>query len=159
MRIENPTVAFATVVSNRRRERAAVTGERFRMPTRWPESMLASQPADRSALIGASARSLEADCVERTVQVIGLVGGLLADLGFHVFAIGAESRPPRLSIMVWVCGEDTDAAEGEQLAALEVPGILIGSRVDVLDRWARIESRQWATATSSSACWQTRSSN
>lgn len=136
VKIEDPTLAFSTVVPNRRRSRAASAGERFRLGLHGLDCGPTSRPTERSAVIGASSWALKTEQVEGSVELIGLVGGLLADLGFQVCPIGADARRQRPSIVVWVCGNETQTDEYEQLAALGVPGLSIGSCVEGLDDWS-----------------------
>ncbi len=138
VKIQDPTVAFSTVVPNRRRTRAAAVGERFRLGLHGLDCGPTSRPTERSAVIGASSWALKTEQVEASVELIGLVGGLLADLGFQVCPVGADARPQRPSIVVWVCGDETEADEYEQLAAMGVPGLSIGSCVEGLDEWSFI---------------------
>jgi len=84
---------------------------------------------------------LKAERVEETVSTIGLVSGLLVDDGFGVCPIAANRRDqPRPSLVVWVCGDETQADEFEQLAEIGAPGISIGSCVYGLDEWAFLDS-------------------
>ena len=138
VKIQDPTVAFSQVVTARRRLRAASTGERFRLGLHGLECGSTSPIADRAAVIGASAWALKAEQIEGTVGLIGLVGGLLADLGFQVCPIGADARPQRPSLVVWVCGDETESDEYRQLAAMGVPGLSIGSCVEGLEEWSFI---------------------
>lgn len=142
VKIQDPTVAFSTVVASRRRSRAATAGERFRLGLHGLECGQTSLATDRSALIGASSWALKAEQVEQTVEVIGLVGGLLADLGFQVCPIGADVRPQRPTVVVWVCGDETQADEYEQLAAMGVPGLSVGSCVEGLVDWLFITTEE-----------------
>ena len=118
VKIHDPTVAYSTVVPRRRRSRAAAAGERFRLGVHDVHCPPSSPTASRSALIGASSWALKSEQVERTVELIGIAGGLLADLGFQVCPIGADARPKRPSLVVWVCGDETQADEYTQLAAM-----------------------------------------
>lgn len=136
VKIQDPTVAFSTVVPSRRRSRATAAGERFRLGLHGLDCGPTPRPTERSAVIGASSWALKTEQVEGSVELIGLVGGLLADLGFQVCPIGADARPQRPSIVVWVCGDETRADEYEQLAALGVPGLSIGSCVEGLEDWS-----------------------
>lgn len=138
VKIQDPTVAFSQVVTARRRSRAASTGERFRLGLHGLECGSISPAAERAAVIGASAWALKAEQVEGTVELIGLVGGLLADLGFQVCPIGADARPQRPSIVVWICGDETESDDYRQLAAMGVPGLSIGSCVEGLEEWSFI---------------------
>lgn len=52
--------------------------------------------------MGASARALTEEHLEQTVAIIGIVGGLLADLGFRVSAAGTEGQLHRPALIVWV---------------------------------------------------------
>jgi hypothetical protein len=139
VKLQDPTLPFASVVPERRATRAAADGERFRLGT----SGLRRAPVDhagRVAVIAASGRALQSDQVEGALAHIGLVGGILADLGFEVTAAGAladDGAPPAL--FVWVCGDHTAPAEARQLAAFAAPGLSIGARFDGLEEWGSIE--------------------
>jgi hypothetical protein len=140
VKIQDPTVAFSHVVTARRRGRAALTAERFRLGIHGLECGSASPPSDRAAVVGASAWALKAEQVEDTVELIGVVGGLLADLGFQVCPIGADVRPPRPSIVWWICVDETESDEYLKLVAMGVPGLSLGSCVDCLDDWSFIST-------------------
>jgi hypothetical protein len=142
VKIQDPSIAFSQVVASRRRSRAASTGERFRLGLHGLECGSTSPAMERAAVIGASAWALKAEQVEGTVELIGLAGGLLADLGFQVCPIGADSRPQRPSVVVWICGDETESDEYRQLAAIGVPGLSIGSCVDGLDDWSFITTEE-----------------
>ncbi len=143
VKIQDPTLAYSTVVPRRRASRAAANGERFRLSLHGLDCGATSRAADRRAVIGASAWALKAEQVDRTVAIIGLVGGLLADLGFQVCPIGADANPTlRPSVVVWVCGDETQSDELEQLAAIGSLGLSIGSCVEGLDGWSFLESDQ-----------------
>lgn len=147
MKIEDPTVVYSTVVTRRRRSRATASGDSFRLGLHGLDCGATSQETGRTSVIGASAWALKAEQVERSVEIIGIVGGLLADLGFHVCPIGADAnRRLRPSIVVWVCGDETEAEaeadEYRQLAAIGAPGLSIGSCVDGLDGWGFLEFEQ-----------------
>lgn len=143
VKIQDPTVAFSTVVPNRRRSRAAAAGERFRLGLHDLDCGPTSRPTERSAVIGASSWALKTEQVEGSVELIGLVGGLLADLCFQVCPIGVVARAQRRpSIAVWVRGDETQADEYEQLAALGVPGLAIGSCVEGLEDWSFITTEE-----------------
>lgn len=142
VKIQDPTVAFSAVVPSRRRSRAAAAGERFRLGLHGLDCGPTSRPTERGAVIGASSWALKTEQVEGSVELIGLVGGLLADLGFRVCPIGADARRQRPSIVVWVCGDETQADEYEQLAALGVLGLSIGSCVEGLDDWSFVTTEE-----------------
>lgn len=125
--------AFSTVVPSRRRSRAAAAGERFRLGLHGLDCGSTASVASRSAVIGASAWAIKTERVERTVELIGMAGGLLADLGYQVCPIGAAGRQERPSLVIWVCGDETRADEYEQLSDMGVPGLSIGSCVEDLD--------------------------
>lgn len=139
MKLHDPTSPFADVITRRRRERAALNAERFRLGVHGapctPPS--AGQP---SAALGASAWALKPERVERTLMHLGSLGGLLTDLGYKVCTIGslaeADARP---SLVAWVCGDETRSDEYDQLVALDAPGLSIGACVDDLDTWSNIE--------------------
>jgi hypothetical protein len=142
VKIQDQTAAFSTIVPSRRRSRAAAAGERFRLGLHGLDCSPSPEVASRSAVIGASSWALKAEQVERTVELIGIAGGLLADLGFHVCPIGADGRPERPSLVVWVCGDETRADEYELLAAMGIPGLSIGSCVEDLEDWSFITTEE-----------------
>lgn len=138
MKLQDPTAPFADVIVRRRRERAASDAECFRFggrpPTRHPRP--SSGPV---AVVGASDWALDPSRVERTLAHIGALGGLLADLGYDVYAVSAlpdlDARP---SFVGWVGGDET-AAELDQLVALDAPGLAVGATVDGIETWGSIE--------------------
>lgn len=122
-KIHNPTVAYSTVVPRRRRSRAAAAGERFQLGVHDVHCRRA--PWQRAvALIGASSWALKSEQVERTVEIIGTAGGLLADPRFQVCPIVADAPTQATLARVWVCGDETQADEHTQLAAMGVAGPL-----------------------------------
>ena len=141
VKLQDSAIAFSTVVSDRRGLRASQDAERFRLGLHGLDCTSNSLPTRATAVIGASAWALKAEQVDHTVQIIGRLGGLLADLGFQVCPVGADATrtaPP--SLMVWVCGDETQADEYEQLKEIGAPGLSIGSCVDGLDDWDYIET-------------------
>lgn len=140
MKLQDPSRQFAHVVSSRRTARAGEVGERFRLGLHGLECGSSASRNSRSAVIGASAWALKAEQIEDTVGIIGLVGGLLADLGLTVCPVGADgARSARPALVVWVCGDETRADEYDQLEAIGSPGVSIGACVDRLDDWDAIE--------------------
>ncbi len=90
-------------------------------------------------MVGASNWALDPSRAERTLAHIGALGGLLADLGYDVYAVSAlpdlDARP---SFVGWVGGDET-AAEHDQLVALDAPGLAVGATVDGIETWGSIE--------------------
>lgn len=138
MQVSDPTVKFSGVVANRRRSRAATCGERFRLGDHALDLGRPSEPLE-GAVIAASAAALTEERLEQTVEIIGIVGGLLADLGFGVCAAGAEGQRPRPAPIVWVGGDETRPDEHERLDAMGVPGLWLGPGVAGLGGWASVE--------------------
>jgi hypothetical protein len=136
--IQDPTVAFSTVVARRRQARAAVDAGRFRLGVHGLPCGPSSDETGLRVVIGASAWALKSQQREPTLRTIGLVGGLLVDMGFQVCPIGADEKGPLPSLIVWVCGNETQADEYEQLAVIGVPGLSIGSCVEGLEAWGQI---------------------
>lgn len=136
MKLQDPTAPFAGIIARRRRERAGEAAEIFRFGGRAPGSRPSSGPV---AVVGASAWALAPERIERTAAHLGALGGVLADLGYDVFAVSAlpelDARPKFIG---WVGGEET-ADERDQLADLDVPGLAVGSRLDGFDAWTSIE--------------------
>lgn len=139
MKLQDASIAFADVVPTRRRLRAEEIGSRFRLGLDGLECGSQASPETRTALIGASAWSLKTERIEETVEIIGLVGGLLCDIGLTVCPVGADVPTHRPDLIVWVCGDETRADEYEQLVRIGSRGIAIGSCVEGLDDWDAIE--------------------
>ena len=99
--------------------RASQDAERFRLGLHGLDCTANSLPTKSSAVIGASAWALKAEQVDHTVQIIGRLGGLLVDLGFQVYPVGADATRTALpSLMVSVCGDET----GNDSASMIPPG-------------------------------------
>lgn len=137
--LKDPTEAFAGIVANRRAERAAIDGERFRLGA---ETM---QSSDRSdgwplVLIGASAWALTTGQVEHTLQTIGRIGGALTDWGCEVRPIGsAGSQGGSPAFVVWVSGDETRTDECDELRRFDASGVSVGSPVSELTDWVSID--------------------
>jgi len=138
MQVRDPTVRFSGVVADRRRSRSATCGEWFRLGDHAPDLGRPRAPLE-GAVIGASARALTEEHLDQTVAIIGVVGGLLADLGFRVSAAGTEGQLRRLALIVWVGGDETRPDEHERLDAMGVPGLWLGPGVAGLGGWASVE--------------------
>lgn len=138
MKLHDPTAPFADVIARRRRERAASDSECFRFGGRPP----AGQPRPSSgpvAVVGASDWALAPSRAERTLAHIGALGGLLADLGYDVYAVSSLAALDARPVFVgWVGGDETPA-EHEQLVALDAPGLSVGAVVDGIESWGSIE--------------------
>jgi hypothetical protein len=91
------------------------------------------------AVLGASEWALDETRIEHTLAYIGMLGGLLADLGYDVFAVssipGLDARP---AIVGWVGGGET-TSERERLAAIDAPGLSIGPATHGVQLWRSIE--------------------
>lgn len=143
-KLADPTIPFAGVVARRRRERAAADGQTFRLGTVGHDWASIYREPGSKVVIGASDAALGRDDLEHTVKIIGAAGGVLADLGFQVCPVSALTDG-RLgpSLIVWVGGPDTTAHERDQLAALCVPGVWIGSCIEAPHGWRRIDSSEF----------------
>jgi hypothetical protein len=144
VKLEDPTVPFAGVVARRRRERAAADADAFRLGAPGHDWHAIYVEPGPKAVVGASAKALDADSVERTVQLIGSVGGLLADLGFQVCPASALTGGTlRPSLLAWVDAGDTAADERRRLEALGAPGVVIGSCAAAPAGWGRIDADEF----------------
>lgn len=136
MKLQDPVAPFRGIVAEHRRAHATSNAERFRLGGRAPAPRSSAGPV---AVLGASEWALGSGRVETTVAYIGALGGLLADLGYDVYAVSSlpdlDARP---AFVGWVGGEET-AAELSQLAVLGAPGLSIGPHVDGVETWSRIE--------------------
>ena len=141
VKLEDPTVPFAGVIARRRRERVATDALAFRLGTPGRDwQAIYSEPGVK-AVVGASDRALETDHVEHTLQVIGAMGGLLADLGFQVCPASALTAGTiRPSVLAWVVAGD---APGDELRALGAPCIVIGPCPTPPTDWARIDASEF----------------
>lgn len=140
VKLQDPTEAFTGIVAERRAARAEVDGEQFRLGAH--DLTCAAEPSGGlpGVLIGASAWALKAEQVQETLQTIGRVAGDLTDWGLDVCPIGVDrSRLGSPAFVVWVCGDETQADEFEQLRRLGTAGVSIGSCVDDLTDWTFIE--------------------
>ena len=129
-------VGGLALVAQHRRAHAAGNAERFRFGGHAPAPRPSAGPV---AVLGASGWALDSERVEQTLAYLGALGGLLADLGYDVFAVSSlPSVDARASFVGWVGGEET-ADEQEQLAALDAPGLSVGAGVDSLGTWSSVE--------------------
>jgi hypothetical protein len=143
VKLEDPTIPFSGVVARRRQERAAVDAAAFRLgaPGRnWEAIYL--EPGSK-AIVGASDRALGDDRVEHTVQVIGAIGGLLADLGFQVCPASALTAGTlRPSLLAWVAAGSDATDERRALEAVGAPGVFIGPCAGAPDGWPCLNDRE-----------------
>lgn len=129
MKLEDPVAPFRGIVAEYRRARPAPDTDIFRFGGHAPTGHLRSSEGP-VAVLGASDWALDPARAEKTFAHIGMLGGLLADLGYDVYSVGSLpelDRPP--SFIGWVGGEESQF-EQAQLAALDVPGVAIGPSVD-----------------------------
>jgi hypothetical protein len=143
VKLQDPVAPFRGIVAEHRRAHATSNAERFRLGGQAP----APRPsAGLVAVIGASEWALGSGRVEQTLAYIGALGGLLADLGYDVYAVSSlpelDARP---AFVGWVGGGET-AAERSQLAALGAPGLSVGPQVDGVESWSRIEPQGQPTS-------------
>lgn len=136
MKLEDPVAPFRGIVAKHRRAHGASNAERMRFGGPAPTPRPSAGPV---AVLGASEWALGESRVDRTLAYIGLLGGLLADLGYDVFAVsslpGLDARP---AFVGWVGGGET-ASEHEQLVAIGVPGVSIGPVPQGAQTWGSIE--------------------
>ncbi len=156
MQVRDPTVRFSGDVADQRRSRAATCGEWFRLGDHAPDLGRPRAPLE-GAVIGASARALTEAHLEQTVAIIGIVGGLLADLGFRVSAAGPKgSCIDRRSSCGWVAtrpGRTSTSASTPWVS--RVYGSALESRVSAAGRASSLVTL--TDATPSSGAWSTRS--
>jgi hypothetical protein len=136
VKLEDPVAPFRGIVAEHRRAHAATNAERLRFGGQAPTPRPSSGPV---AVLGASEWALDERRVERTLAYIGALGGLLADLGYDVFAVtslpGLDARP---AIVGWVGGGET-TSEYEQLATIDAPGLSIGPAPRGARTWGSIQ--------------------
>lgn len=136
VKLEDPVAPFQGIVAKHRRAHAAGNAERMRFGGPAPTPRPSEGPV---AVLGASEWALDETRVERTLAYIGMLGGLLADLGYDVFAIsslpGLDARP---AFVGWVGGRET-TSEHEHLMAFDAPGISIGPAPQGGHAWGSIE--------------------
>jgi len=138
VKLEDPVAPFRGIVASHRRAHASANAECLRLGGRSPSTR--PRPSTGPvAVLGASGWALGDDQVERTAAYVGALGGLLADFGYDVFAIGSAPDLDTVPAFVgWVGGEET-AAELAQLAAFDAPGLSVSSGAVQVNAWARIE--------------------
>lgn len=136
VKLEDPVAPFRGIVAKHRRAHAAGNAERMRLGGPAPAPRPSAGPV---AVLGASEWALDESRVEGTLAYIGMLGGLLADLGYDVFAVsslpGLDSRP---AFVGWVGGRET-TSEHAQLVAIDAPGLSIGRAPEGAQTWASIE--------------------
>ena len=136
IKLQDPTAPFAGVIARRRRERMGEAVEVFRFGGQAPGSRPSTGPV---AVVGASASALSPERLEKTAAHLGALGGVLADLGYDVFAVSALAELDAPPIFIGWVGSAETAEERDQIKALDVPGLVIGSRLDGFDAWASVE--------------------
>lgn len=136
MKLEDPVAPFRGIVAKHRRAHAADNAERMRFGGPAPAPRPSAGPV---AVVGASEWALDETRIEGTLAYIGALGGLLADLGYDVFAVsslpGLDARP---GFVGWVGGGET-TTEHEQLVAIDAPGLSIGPAFHGAQAWRSIE--------------------
>ncbi|MBA3652860.1 MAG: hypothetical protein H0W70_01550 [Actinobacteria bacterium] len=144
VKLEDPTIPFAGVVARRRAERAGADSVVFRLgaPGRdW--DAIYPEPGPK-AIVGASDAALGADWVEDTMQVVGSIGGLLADLGFQVCPASALTAGTiRPSLLAWVAHGGAAVEERRALDALGAPGVMIGPCGSAPVAWVCIDEHEF----------------
>jgi len=124
-----------------RSERARSIAEAFRLGI---DGLPCAEPGPASSsgtvVVGASAWALKDERVEETVSLVGILGGVLADLGFSMCPIGsAEARRRGPDLVIWICGDETESDEQALLAEIKSPGISIGSCAAELPGWTDLD--------------------
>lgn len=136
VKLKDPVAPFRGIVARHRRAHAAENAERFRFGGQAPAPRPSAGPV---AVLGASEWTLDETRVEPTLAYIGALGGLLADLGYDVYAVsslpGLDTQP---AFIGWVGGGETPS-EHEQLAAIDAPGLSIGPAPHGAQPWRSIE--------------------
>lgn len=136
VKLEDPVAPFQGIVAKHRRAHAASNAERMRFGGPAPTPRPSDGPV---AVLGASEWALHEARIERTLAYLGMLGGLLADLGYDVFAVsslpGLDARP---AFVGWVGGRET-TSEHEHLVAIDAPGISIGPVPQGAEAWGSIE--------------------
>lgn len=136
MKLEDPVAPFRGIVTRHRRAHAAGNAERMKFGGPAP----APRPSSgHVAVLGASEWALDETRIERTLAYLGMLGGLLADLGYDVFAVsslpGLDARP---AFVGWVGGRET-TSEHEHLMAIDAPGLSIGPAPQEARAWGSVE--------------------
>ncbi len=136
MKLEDPVAPYRGIVAKHRRAHAASNAARMRLGGPAPTPRPSAGPV---AVLGASEWALDEPRVEQTLAYIGMLGGLLADLGYDVFAIsslsGLDASP---AFVGWVGGGET-TSERDQLGAVDAPGVSISPELPARESWASIE--------------------
>jgi hypothetical protein len=138
VKLHDRTAQFGDVIGRIRRERVASDLDCFRLdgdaPTGDP------RPSNGPiAVLGASAWALSPVRAELTSAYLGALGGLLADLGYDVFAIAFVPRLDAAPAFVgWVGGDETPD-ELAQLDQFDVPGLSVSPGEAQRDAWSHIE--------------------
>ncbi len=129
MKLEDPVAPFRGIVAEYRRTRPAPDTEIFRFGGHAPTHHVRPSKGP-VAVLGASDWALDASRAEKTFAHIGMLGGVLADLGYDVYTLGALPAIDRHpSFIGWIGGEESEL-ERAQLDALGVPGLTVGRAVD-----------------------------
>lgn len=141
VKLEDPTVPFAGVIARRRSERAATDALAFRLGTPGRDWEAIYSESGVKAVVGATDRALDTDHAERTLRVIGAMGGLLTDLGFQVCPASALTAGTfRPSVLAWVSAGDPPA---DELRAMGAPCIVIGPCAALPGDWACIDASEF----------------
>ena len=138
MKIHDPVLPYSKVMAGCRSAHAASHGERFRLGSRgFPPRR--RDPEVPVAAVGASTAALSAEQLESAVGYVGRAGGILADLGFDVSAIGAAiEHGLEPSLVVWVGSASMPIAERSALKALGVPVVVVCNDAAVPDDWKTV---------------------
>lgn len=136
MKLEDPIAPYKGIVERHRRVHVAEHAACFRIGGPAPNRRVSIGPV---ALLGASGGALGPGGVETTVAYLGALGGLLADLGYDVFAISSLPHlDARVAFVAWVGGGEM-SSERELLASLDTTVLAVGGELGIGGAWARIE--------------------
>lgn len=128
VKLEDPVAPFRGIVAEHRRTRPAPDTDIFRFGGHAPTRHVRPSKGP-VAVLGASGWALDPARAEKTFAHLGMLGGVLADLGYDIYSLGSlPSVDRRPSFVGWVGGEESEF-EQAQLDALGVPGVAIGPSV------------------------------
>lgn len=126
VKLEDPTLPYADVIPRLRRERTADAVEVFRLGAPGYDWRATYREPGTRVVIAASNAALSSAEADDTIKAIGTVGGLLADLGFQVYAAramtGGDLEP---ALLIWVGGSATSTEERDDLRRVALPGVSV----------------------------------
>jgi hypothetical protein len=138
VKLEDPVAPYREVLAAYRSARPSPNIDIFRFGGRSPTCHVRPSKGP-VAVVGASTWALEPARVDKTFAHIGMLGGLLADVGYDVYSLGSlPSLDRRPSFVAWISGEESEF-EQAQLKALGIPGIVVGPDVDGVEALCGVE--------------------